>query len=272
MVLLTALALGGASASSPGAGRFVTVDPAVYVAALPAPPADDSLAGRADLETVLAVQARRTVADVADARADAKLGPMEWAAGVLGADFTQGRYPAVAGLLAQVRADMDALAHRPDYPQRPRPAQRDPRVQPVVTYRASAYPSACTASTMVWAAVLGDVFPQHRAALEAHAQRSAWLRVVGGAHYPTDLTGGRVIAERFLAELRASARYRRALARVRAQTPTTPAIARPPSASQCRDRTACKGDRAAAPAAPACDARFPMTCRSDTLSNRRDPT
>jgi acid phosphatase (class A) len=178
---------------------------------LPKWPGDETLAGRADLEAVLSIQAARTAVEAAEADRDAPRGPMAWAQDVLGTAFTQAAYPKIAALLQRVHDDVRGVnrAANAVHGTRARPAERDPRVKPSLNLGAPtpSYPSARTAGCRVWAEVLGALYPDKRAALLAHADRSAWLRVIGGAHYPTDVTAGRIVAEALIHHLQRSAAY-----------------------------------------------------------------
>lgn len=189
---------------------------------LPRWPADDSLAGQADLDTVLAFQAYRTPTQEAEANTDAPLGPIEWAQTLLGRDFTTERYPLATALLTDVHNDMRAINRVANavHGLRLRPAVRDARVKPSLPNVSQpdnpSYPSARTAGSVVWAHVLAELFPERRAALFAAADRTAWLRLLGGAHYPSDLTGGRIVGEAAWAALQSEARFTARL--VEAQT------------------------------------------------------
>src|SRR4051812_27641520 len=94
-ILLTALWL----ALSAPAQVFIS-RPAVELAAgLPPPPADDSPAGRADLETVLQVQADRTPQQEARAKRVAPHTPFLMGSSVMGAWFTPENLPHTAALM-----------------------------------------------------------------------------------------------------------------------------------------------------------------------------
>jgi acid phosphatase (class A) len=184
---------------------------------LPAPPEPDSLADLADLDTVLRVQEFRSPAEMAEATRDATLGPMDWSATLLGTDFTALNYPKIAKLFADLRGDMNPYAHTSPYTHRARPKDRDPRVKPIIPSHHGAYPSARATGTRIWAFVMGEIVPERKADFLAHAEKSAWLRVVGGIHYPTDLIGGRAIGEAFIALLQKNPDFNRELAAAKAE-------------------------------------------------------
>jgi hypothetical protein len=89
------------------------------------------------------------------------------------------------------------------------------------------YPSARTMATRVWAEVSGQLFPERRQDLLEAAADSAWLRVIGGAHYPTDVTGGRMLAEGVIRAFEASAEYRKAYERAEREAGDLRAAVRP---------------------------------------------
>jgi acid phosphatase (class A) len=187
-------------------------------AVLPAPPEPGSLAARADLETVLQVQASRTPAEVAWARFIVKDQPFYYV-NVLGPWFTKENLPATAAFLQAVTGDLAAVSNgAKDLFARPRPPYVDAAVHPCVEIPASAsYPSGHTMRAFVWAAVLGEIFPDRQVELSAWAHQVAWGRVMGGVHFPTDLMGGRILAEAVVEALRKNPAYRADIEKCRAE-------------------------------------------------------
>lgn len=207
-----------AAAPHSPAAEPALVDPDRLLAsgALPPPPAPDSLADRADLDAVLLVQGMRTPALAAEAAADAALMPQAWAAARLGRPLV----PAEAAFFDAARAGMTQAIDRAKAQgaQRPRPATRDSRVSPSLSiegHGTNSWPSGRAAATLAWAGILSDLEPDRAQALAAAAQRSGDLRVIGGVHYPSDVAAGRMLAARYLADLRASPAYRSRLAVLR---------------------------------------------------------
>jgi membrane-associated phospholipid phosphatase len=212
-----------AAQSPPPRATFIEAAAIDWAAVLPRWPEDASLAGEADLETVLALQAYRSPTQEAEANEDAPRGPVEWAQAVLGSDFTSESYPIAAALLADVHNDMRAVnrAANAVHGLRLRPAERDTRVRPSLANVAGrdnpSYPSARTAGSLVWAHVLAEIFPERRAALFAAAERTAWLRMIGGGHYPSDIVGGRKVGEAAWALLKNDAAFQARLSAARAE-------------------------------------------------------
>lgn len=236
LILLASLATAQAPVpvpKTPSATTAVTayIAPAVLFSqfALPAWPASGSAEAQADLTAVLTAQAQRQPTDVAEALLDAARGPMTWAqdAAGLGATFTAQRYPATAALLLALHEDMRAVnrAGNEQLGHRARPVVVDNRVKSIfadnLTHTAS-YPSARTASSRVWALLLAEVFPQRRAALLAHAERTAQLRLIGGAHFPSDISAGRHVSDAYFTQLRSNATFEQALRLAQQEAQTLP--------------------------------------------------
>ena len=220
LALLAALAVLAPSIGA-GAQTFVGAERDGLLAAMPAPPTDESLAGQADLEAVLIAQAQRSEVEAHAAAFDGDLGPRAWAAFNLGPDVRPDRYPLAFALFDAVRTDMTKVVDdvKAKGHQRPRPHQRDPlRVKPSLSIKghgSNSWPSGRAAASRVWAGVLSDLFPEKAETLAAAAERTALLRVVGGVHYPSDLVAGKALADHFLRTLRGRPDYQRRLREAR---------------------------------------------------------
>lgn len=198
------------------ADAFVDPERLLASGALPPPPPPGSLADRADLDAVLLMEALRTPALAAEAAADADLLPRGWAEARLGRALSA----AEAAFFDEARAGMTRAIDiaKATGAQRPRPAAQDARVAPslsIVGHGTNSWPSGRAAATRVWAGILADLEPGRAGALQAAAHRAGDLRVIGGVHYPSDVTAGRMLADRYLAALRASPDYQARLAMVR---------------------------------------------------------
>lgn len=203
-------------AAEPAPGPFLRPGTLEVAKVLPPPPAMDSLAGRADLEVVLQVQAGRTA------------GQTTWAKfveedsvfrneRVLGSWFTKENLPVTAAFFARLDADVSALHTKALYP-RKRPPYVDARVQPCVQVAdTGAYPSGHSLRAWLWAALLTEIFPEQRAELEERARAVGWARVIGGAHFPTDTIGGKLVGEALAAELLKDPAVQAELQRCRAE-------------------------------------------------------
>lgn len=186
--------------------------------ALPAPPAPNTLSGRADLEAVLQAQAWRTPEHVAWAKRVDKNDAF-MSADVLGAWFTRENLPLTAALLKEVDEDRHEITEvAKKLFARARPWVVDPRVQPCVGKPSNdSYPSGHTTSIFTRAGVLAEIFPEKREELFAFAHRAAWGRVYAGVHYPSDLVGGWMLSEPIVAEIKKSPAFQERLKAVRAE-------------------------------------------------------
>ncbi len=214
----TGLAQGQAAPPNP-ASRFLPVDVLDPCRVLPPPPEPGTLAALGDLETILRTQAGRTAEQVALAKAVDGGGPFDFAQ-VLGSWFTASNLPRIDGFLKRIGDEMQPLSNRAKNCHfRPRPPLVDSRVQPCVPFskHSSSYPSGHSLYLFVQAGVLAELFPEAREALLAYAHRAAWTRIQAGVHFPTDVVGGRLLAEAILAELKKNPAFREALEACRAE-------------------------------------------------------
>ncbi len=192
---------------------------------LPAPPLPETTAARAELETVLQVQAWRTEAQIAWARlTDASdfFGDFR-ACGIFTPAFNGDNLPFLAQLWQDVRAHYRAHGNgAKDRFRRPRPFQQDSRVKLCVDEAAGhGYPSGHATSAYLRAELLAALFPDQRSAIADAARRIAWGRVIAGAHYPSDLEAGRRLAAAVWTELERSPAFQARLSEVRAEIART---------------------------------------------------
>lgn len=203
-----------APVATAAAPHFIDTRHVDLAAVLPPPPAPDSIGGKADLQTVLDVQAWRTPEHVAWARrADTSDGFIDFAEDLLGPDFTAAHFRRYAALWQAVRSDVrpadDTAKHL--YPHR-RPFRLDPRIRPCIAPpTGDSYPSGHGVSAYLRAAILAEIYPDRRDALFTRAARIGWGRVIAGVHYPSDIEGGRVLAAHWMAELMKNPEFQKAL-------------------------------------------------------------
>lgn len=209
------------TAGVPVAPHFFAPDAIDLAKILPPPPTPDSLAGRADLEAVLQAQAWRTPEQVTWAQLVAKgdMFAVYATGGAFDSWFTKENLPATAALFKDVLEDMrtTSAGYKKLYP-RSRPFLQDTRIQPCVDRPDSgSYPSGHATLIFLWAGVLTEIFPEKTAEISACAHRAIWGRVIAGVHFPTDLMGGRLLAEAAVTELKKSPAFHAAVEKCRVE-------------------------------------------------------
>ncbi len=164
---------------------------------IPPPPAD---AG-ADIAALRGLQAGRTEAAVAAARADVDESVFVFR-DVLGPAFDGRRLRRTEDLFARLAEVANAAVNRakPVW-NRIRPNKVAPDLVPCVPVPATAsYPNGHAALGAFYAAVLGHMLPEHREALWARARRYALAREVCGVHFPSDTKAGEMAGAVLAAE------------------------------------------------------------------------
>ena len=199
--LFLLIALAHTVQAYPEPGKFLRTDDLDVTKVIPAAPADNSLATAADIETVYQIQKRRTPEMVALANYFAEDSVFQYDA-VIRAWFTAANLPRTAEFFLQIDSDRYAISSKGKQVwQRPRPPLLDSRIKPCVHLpKSGSYPSGHSTQAFLWANLLAEIFPEHRAALRERAELVAWSRIIGGVHYPTDITAGRMLGDRLAAE------------------------------------------------------------------------
>jgi acid phosphatase (class A) len=191
---------------------------------LPAYPLPNSLADLADIDVVLNLQRTRSKADIDAAAEGAMLSAATWLRAVLdkvaSEKYSAAQLTKTVALLDQIQSDLRGVnrAANAIHPYRLRPAERDTRIKPSLPpgrVQTSSFPSANATTLFVWRDVLTSLMPAHAESIALQVEHSAWLRVVSGLHFPTDVAGSRQVAKAAYAQLAASPAYGEALAVVK---------------------------------------------------------
>lgn len=155
------------------------------------PPAQDSAQTKAELEELLKLQNSRSPQMIAAAVADTDESGFAFA-DVMGPAFTADKLPLTAALLARVHDEEGNLTDpAKDYYHRPRPYLFDTRVQPCVKKSKSfSYPSGHATGGTAMSVILANMVPEKKEAILARGLVYAENRLVGGAHYRSDIVAG----------------------------------------------------------------------------------
>jgi acid phosphatase (class A) len=213
--------------------RFLHAAVPEFVALFVPPPAANSSQTRRELDELLAIQQRRSAADVESARADRKTEVWQFATALGLQPDDMRRLRELSALAERVEDDVRPYVRAAKYRfLRLRPYGAEPRIKPCIDdVRGDlSYPSGHATYGYVIAYLLSDMVPEHRPQLMARAQEFARQRMVCGVHFPSDIAAGRLgaqwLAQRFLAD----AEYRAAAApaarelRVALRMPAAPPV------------------------------------------------
>jgi acid phosphatase (class A) len=177
---------------------FLPADGTNLVKLLPTFPATNSPAGRADLDTVLQVQADRTAEQIKRAKLVDGQTVDSFARSVFGNWFVPQDFPKTMAIFAEINSEIQAVVdgQAKKMWQRPRPFQSSQEVHPVVGLPKSfSYPSGHSANAAVWGTILSAAFPEKAKGFDHQIHEVMWCRVIGGVHYPSDTEAGEILGE-----------------------------------------------------------------------------
>ncbi|MCX6937119.1 MAG: phosphatase PAP2 family protein [Verrucomicrobia bacterium] len=228
--LLTLLVVVFLSVAQLPAALFIEPTGIDVATVIPPAPEDDSPAGLADLETVLAIQADRTPGQLKRVERVANQTIFSFAQPELGPWFTPENLPVTAAFFKTLTQESYAVATTGKRLwTRPRPHLRDPHVKPHPrASRSASYPSGHSSDAATWAIILDELYPDHRDAFAAQVREVMWCRVLGGSHYPSDTTAGRILGEAIGREMLKSPAMKTALDEVRRELAPYAASVLPP--------------------------------------------
>lgn len=187
---------------------------------LPAPPADDTPAGLADLSMLLYVQQNRTPDQVKLAKAMESPSVFAMGREIFGPWFTRDNLPKTAEILRQTSKAADPVLNNAKKNwQRPRPYMRSTLIAPVVGKPgdAGSYPSGHTYGMAVPMFLLSAAFPTHAVEFDEKTHRVMWGRIVGGVHFPSDTEAGRLLAQDVVEKMLKTRSMKDAIETIRAE-------------------------------------------------------
>ena len=193
------------------APNFLPEDSTTFVAQFAPPSPANSPQTRAELDELLALQAARTPAALAAARADRKKDIRQFY-GALGVDAAMdSSLGPLRDFMERVETDVSVYVRAAKLRfARSRPYVIESRLEPCTADVADAqsYPSGHSSYGYVAALILADMVPERRQALLARADEFARQRMVCGVHFASDIAAGRVAAEWLVHELDQQAGFR----------------------------------------------------------------
>ncbi len=221
--IFAALALGACAHRQPAVSGQQPAQQVYYVNAEPfksvqfgPPPVPGSMQQEADIAAVLSWQNKRTEADCAKSqRTSEETYDSFWA----------GKSPFPEPLPAEVKNFFERLAsdlgkadrNMKERYRRPRPFMAYPEARPCIKKPGSfSYPSGHALYSRLFASVLADIVPDRASEFFAKADEIARDRVIGGVHYPADITAGKAFADMYHDELLKSEAYRRDIEKMKA--------------------------------------------------------
>jgi acid phosphatase (class A) len=222
-LLFGAAAYAQTTAPTPRKPIFITPEQLNMAAVLPAPPADNSPRGKAELAEVHRLQDTRTAAMIAHAQADDAEEDMFVFKDVLGDRFTAANLPATALLSAHMHSDEGIIVNpAKNFFAKIRPFNFDPTVKPVCKTNANVkdygYPSGHGTTGYLEALVLVMMVPEKRDAILERADDYAHSRVVCGVHYPSDGLASKLTAYSMMALIVNNAQFRQEFEAAKAET------------------------------------------------------
>lgn len=198
--------------------------PAQYVSSaevpptsIPAPPRKGSAEYAREVDQIVAIQNALTPAQIKTIKDQITIKPEVIVLPVLGGKYTEAKYPQLYDLLKRTASDAWRIGDTTRfYWQSPRPWYAEPRVKRhVEAILTPGYPSGHTTTFGTWAYALGDLFPAKREALLDYAWSVGGNRIAGGAHYPHDIAGGKLLAKAVYEQMQVQPEYIAALENVR---------------------------------------------------------
>jgi acid phosphatase (class A) len=187
---------------------------------VPDPPALGSPLNQAELQELHQIEASRTPAQVAAAKADEAEEDMFAYKSVLGPGFTAEALPITAELGVHVKNEQSVAGGvlKSEFA-RPRPYQSDKTLHPVcaLTETPNSYPSGHALTGYLEAFTLAEIVPEKRADILARADDYAHNRLVCGVHYPSDIEASRRVAYVVFGYMLATPKFQHDLAAARAE-------------------------------------------------------
>ncbi|MEM7009772.1 MAG: phosphatase PAP2 family protein [Thermodesulfobacteriota bacterium] len=216
VIVFTIFLLAGASAEQQSTPKYLPEGGVDGAAMIGAPPAVGSPEFETQMAIVLWLQQTRTPEQVIFVETTLNLNRFAPIIGaeLLDVDGTVLRQT-LAAIINEVRTDYDAIKARYDLP---RPFVVNDKVKPAINARAVAsYPSGHAIRAVVYARILGVIFPEKKDDLMELALQIGYGRVIAGVHYPIDVIAGQVLGKLYADVIVESDTFNEAITKIRPQ-------------------------------------------------------
>jgi acid phosphatase (class A) len=166
-----------------------------FKALLSPPPAVGSDQSNKEIDQLLALQAKRTDADVKRIKIESKMTGFIFSQSV-GSWFDRDDLPETAVLLDKTLVDSKEICKSAKAVfRRRRPYIIDNRIKPCEMEDNFSYPSSHSTRAVVLALTVAQIFPDKKDALMAQANEIGDDRALAGQHYPSDVEAGRTLGK-----------------------------------------------------------------------------
>jgi acid phosphatase (class A) len=178
---------------------YLTAADVDFATLLPPPPAEDSPAGKRDVQTIIDLQKNMTAERMAAIQADTVQDVFQVAGPVLGPKFTKANFPITAAFFDKVVKDAGVgVGPIKQKYKKKRPFQYSTEIHtPDNIAKASqgpTYPSGHSTTGAATAILLSMMIPEKREALYQRGWEYGINRVTSGAAYPSDWEGAHITA------------------------------------------------------------------------------
>lgn len=182
-------------AATTASDSWIYLDPAQIDSTRFLGPPPDAAATRREIESMLLLQEQRTPEQAREIAADHEQNVFRFA-GVMGQAFQRDRLPLTNRLFETLHETGNAMEKQGKKKwRRMRPPLFDARIRPVARYSASgSYPSGHATFSFLSAIVLADMVPEKSEQIFTRAREFGENRVIGGAHFPSDVAAGQRLA------------------------------------------------------------------------------
>lgn len=211
--------IGRTSDSLPATHDFLAEGAVDFRAVVSAPPLEDSIAGQADREIAVMLDANRSTEQAALARHFEKFSPFTLLADVMGDWCTREKLPLTAAFFDKAYAETRPLilGAKANW-NRQRPYTFNADLRPVVAKPATtSYPSGHSFASSLWEVLMSAAIPERVADWRREAEQVRWSRLYGGAHYPNDVIAGKILGEVAAREMLKSVKTQAVLSEIRAE-------------------------------------------------------